>query len=98
MTQYAIDPGAENTAILAVQTALATAKSAMRDAIQGCTDLMAIEKTAGRADAYDEAFLAREKFRRTLGQIGVDHGEASRAMNILFSNAGPIIFGGGGGR
>ena len=97
MTQTAMT-SPENAAILAVKAALATAKGAMADAIQGCSDLMAIEKAAGRVEAYDEAYKARETFRRDLGQIGMSHADASLALNRLFSDAGPVILGGGGGR
>lgn len=88
----------ETTAILAVQAAYAAIKNAGRDGVSACTDLMAVEKTLGNIEAFNEAFLAREKFRRLLGQVGIDHAESSLAMNRLFSDAGPVIFGGGGGR
>jgi hypothetical protein len=85
----------EQGTITAIQTALGDAKTAIRVAMNGLTDLMTIQKSAGRSEAYDEAFRMREALRVVLGQAGVAHADGSLAMARLFSDAGPVIFGGG---
>lgn len=88
----------EQAAILAIQQPLGEAKAALRKSITACTAMMKIQEDAGRTDAYNTAFRLRGMLRRELGQIEVDHADASSEMLALFSNSGPVVFGGGGGR
>ena len=89
---------AAQTALTNAKAAMNTAKSELNNAAQACADLMAIEKTAGRTDAYNAAFRYNGQFNRLrgetdalLGETKIVHADSSDAILSFFSNAGPIV-------
>lgn len=87
----------ERTDVLAIKASLNTAKDAMKATLVSCSALMDKAEAAGNTADYNAAYLAKERFRRCLADIGIAHALASAAMDEV-RNAGPEIFGPGGGR
>jgi SLT domain-containing protein len=95
----------ENGKVQAIRTALTNAKVLMDDAAaqidaarSNADALMAIEKAAGRWDAYDAAFLAKAEFVRLSGEILgkkgevlVAHAHMSRDLGAMFTDGPAFI-------
>lgn len=94
----------ENGKVTAVRNAITTAKQLIQDAeaqmsaaVSNIDALMAIQKTAGRADSYTSAYVAKGGFVRLGNELGAirgllieKHGAMSLDLQRLFTD-GPAF-------